>query len=36
MKQQSVAVNDGSASSSLAETIGVLFITVFFNNKKTH
>ena len=33
MKQQPVAVNDGSASTSLAETIGVLFITVFFNKK---
>ena len=34
MKQQSVAVNDGSASTSLAELTGVLFITVFFNKKK--
>ena len=29
MKQQPVAVNDGSASTSLAELTDVLFITVF-------
>ena len=33
MKQQPVAVNDGSASTSLAELTDVLFITVFFNKK---
>ena len=32
-KQIFVAVNDGSASTSLAESPDVLFITVFFNKK---